>query len=314
MQSSYVFRQEEKSRFNLRFGFFVAIFLCLLLFWFSEKSPYRLFSLSPEELATLEALQPEPEDLVFRFLEAPEDAIEPEPDAPKSDVNRQAKALTPDPKRDLDPKSEGNTFELEQSAPQPVAQTRPGPQPEPEPKPLDQPEPVEKETQPPPIFSKDGPKPYRKPTEAEIAETKEQVARDMRQTAPPPSFGVYRDPRTYDNPEGGGADPLGFSIDTAGHDLGPYLKLLVQMVRSNWRIPGIVGLNADGIVVVSFDLHKDGRITNTQVIRQSEHEPLDISAYNAINTIHKAPPLPKHIDEDPIPIKFAFYYNVRPPR
>ncbi|MCB1053119.1 MAG: TonB family protein [Acidobacteria bacterium] len=319
MQSAYVFREEPKPKFGLRAGMLFALFLLLLTFWLAAKTPVYLFSLSPEELAALQAKEAEEQDMVFRFLDAPEDPEEPKPESVFSNANRQRKAPELAPELDRDPKSVGNTYELSQNPPPSPAQKEeiqlsPEEQEQP-PDPVAEakPEPAEEPKTNAPLFARDGPQPYRKPTESEIEASKKEAEATMKSNLFKPNLAPSRDPRAYDNPEGGGADRLGFSIDTAGHDLGPYLKLLVQLVRANWRIPGIATLNANGIVVVSFNLHKDGRITDTTIMRNSDYEPLDTSAFNAINTVYQAPPLPDNIKEESIPIKFAFYYNVRPP-
>lgn len=160
------------------------------------------------------------------------------------------------------------------------------------------------------------PKPYRPLSQKERAEITERAKRDMslqsqlsRQQAAAPSGG-----NRYHNPGGRATPNLGFSIDTAGHDLGPYLRILTQLVKSNWRVPTIAQFEVSGVTVVGFKLHKDGRITDAVVLVQSEHQPLDVSALNAITNTYKAPPLPDHIDEPWIPIKFAFYFNMRPAR
>ncbi|CAM2064563.1 TonB family protein [Sulfidibacter corallicola] len=159
------------------------------------------------------------------------------------------------------------------------------------------------------------PKPYRKLSKSELEDIREKAQEEWaRMSTQPsaPSTPTFSGGSRYHNPGGQVAPNLGFSVDTAGHDLGPYLKTLVQLVKGNWRVPTIAQFEVSGVTVVSFRLHKDGRLTDATVILQSEHEPLDVSALNAINSTYKAPPMPDHIDEPWIPIKFAFYFNMRP--
>ncbi|CAM2009763.1 energy transducer TonB family protein [Acanthopleuribacter pedis] len=259
---------------------------------------------------------------------------------------------TPEEEPDSDdPASTGNSFELEQAA-QPSPQSQPTPPtpaspnavaaatqpplPEPEPEPAqettaqeegrdeqenelpDEPVEVEGESE---AFDQGqvptapgAPKPYRPLSKQERQEIREKAKREMslqsalsrQQTATPAGGNRYHNPRGRSTPK------LGFSIDTAGHDLGPYLRTLTQLVRSNWRVPTIAQFEVSGVTVIGFKLHKDGRITDAVVLKQSEHQPLDVSALNAITNTYKAPPLPDHIDEPYIPIKFAFYFNMRP--
>lgn len=327
VQVPFEFRQEERPRFTLASATLWALLLLLLLTWLGDQTGFVLLPMAKPADQPPAAL--ENQELSFRFLESPEEAVEPTPDAAASDVNRSRAAGDNRAERDRDPTSQGSSFELSPPLEQADARALPSPPSEaqpPEAQPVEaQPsntasstmqvaeqsreENVEPSTLAE-LFSKDGPQPYRKPSAGELDAS--QQAASARLNAQAGAGGPRL--RSYDNPEGGGADRLGFSIDTAGHDLGPYLKLLVQLVRSNWRIPAVALIDTSGIVVVRFHLHKDGRITDTTLVRKSDYEPLDASSFNAITAVHKAPPLPSHIGEEWIPIHFSFYYNVRPPQ
>jgi len=62
---------------------------------------------------------------------------------------------------------------------------------------------------------------------------------------------------------------------------------------------------------ISFRIHQDGTITDVGVALSSRFEPLDVASLNAINNTNP-PPLPDHVDDEYVPIKFGFYYNLRP--
>jgi TonB family protein len=321
VQVPFEFRQEERPRFTLGSATLWAVLLLLLLTWLGDRAGTLLSLTKPSDQG---AAEPVSQELSFRFLESPEETVEPTPDAAASDVNRSRAASDDQAKRERDPASQGSTFDLAPPLNQATAgQTLPAQPGEAQPtnnaKSARQgAEQRRKENAAEPssladLFSKDGPQPYRKPSPGELDASQQAAAAHLSAQA---SAGAAGGPRlrSYDNPDGGGADRLGFSIDTAGHDLGPYLKLLVQLVRSNWRIPAVALIDTKGIVVVRFHLHRDGRITDTTLVRLSEYEPLDASSFNAITAVHKAPPLPSHITEEWIPIHFSFYYNVRPPQ
>lgn len=343
-----VFREEEKPKFNFRTAFFLSLLLLLLLFFIIRET--RPFALSAQELAMLaerkEALERE---LTFRFLDEPANVDENEDPEFLSDANRvkasQEKAeMEPE---NNDPISRGDTYELE-NAPVPAPVTQPTPpspavdQPEQQAQPqaaeasksepLENPNEVQDEPQevepseveapePSPLDPSKGnipidpgaPKPFRPLSKADREAAKERAAEELRRlqsqpTASVPPGGGQR----FDNPAGSPNERLGFSIDTGQHQLGPYLEVLKQLVKANWRVPSIARYEVSGIAVVSFNLHQDGLITDATITRSAEIEPLDTSSLNAIINVYKAPPLPQHIKEDKIPIRFAFYYNVRP--
>ena len=103
----------------------------------------------------------------------------------------------------------------------------------------------------------------------------------------------------------------GLSIETSRDDLGAYFKILRQLVKGNWRVPSIARFEVSGVSAVSFRIHKNGKISHVVLSDSSSHEPLDTSSMNAIiNT--SPPPLPDHVEEDWIPVRFGFYYNMRP--
>lgn len=316
-------REEDEPRFKLWQASMIAVVVLALLLLLVDRSRAFDVSLSPEELAELRAIQAEKErDLVFRFIEAPTEERKEDDAKYMSDADRviQSAELPEQEVDNEDPVSLGDSIELENQQPAPMlpnevaqtaqAETKPQ-QAEPEPE-SDEPQPLEEN--PDPVFQLvDGPKPYRPLTEKEVEQSKKAAESRIEREASRPSVASVPG-RRYDNPTGRQAPNVGFNIDTSGHDLGPYLKKLVELVKSNWRIPEIARLEASGVVVVYFELHQDGMVKATSVIQNSDFEPLDASSYNAIRNVYQAPPLPDHIEEPWIPIKFSFYYNVRPPR
>jgi TonB family protein len=68
-----------------------------------------------------------------------------------------------------------------------------------------------------------------------------------------------------------------------------------------------------GNVVLTFNVHKDGAITDLTVRRPSHIEAFTHSAYNALVSSNPTQPLP---EEYPAPEAFftvTFYYNEAPP-
>lgn len=329
--SPYLFREEEKPRFNLRVSTLLALLLLALFLLLTAKT--SVFRLSAEELRVMEEQKARLErEMVFRFMDAPEDPVENKDARFLSDADHLTKSQSSEktPDRNSDPFSRGNSLELEQSITPPTEyqarQKPPAPAPRP---PRESPretpaEPVEEiaETQKEreseldpvgnqPLFE-GGPKPYRKLTEAERLTVKEKAVREMNALQFSPNVPRSSSTRQYKNPEGSNAPLTGLSVETSRDDLGAYLRILRQLIKGNWRIPNIARYEARGVAVIYFKLRKDGMITDAYIVTSSSYEPLDTAALNAINNTHKAPPLPEHIEEEWLPMKFGFYYNVRP--
>ena len=123
----------------------------------------------------------------------------------------------------------------------------------------------------------------------------------------------YVQNQTFDNPQGG-QDTPGASIqfDTKGVEFGPWLRRFVARVRRSWFIPQ-AAYTMRGHVVIQFNIHRDGRITDVNVVKPSNIDSFNVAAYNAIVGASPVDPLPP---EYPSPTAFftvTFYYNEQPP-
>ncbi|PIE02874.1 MAG: hypothetical protein CSA81_05065 [Acidobacteria bacterium] len=341
---SYQFREIEPPSFTLKSGVTYALFLTLLLFLVLDQTNALEFRISTEELEQLKREQQElRRDMRFRFVESPEDEVKPKEDVPHSDATRIAKSMTNEemePENE-DPFSKGDTFELKQRndpSPEPssgpqtkmeeaVSQPLPLPavpmeKPQEQPKEIEEPEKDDRDMKEKKHVAKIGqlptwsgaPKPYQPPTKEDLEKAHNAAEKAMSKQTMYRNKHAEREMRQHDNLQGKAMPNIGFSVDTAGHDLGPYLKRFIELVRGNWRIPNIARLEASGVNTIEFKLHQNGSITEAHILTDSGFEALDISSLNAIVNTHPAPPLPAHIEEEWIPIKFGFYYNVRPPR
>ena len=229
------------------------------------------------------------------------EAKRPPPRSELSDINRQARAFerAENPTNRL-PFSHGNSAERVESLPEEHAR---GPQTE---TPLN--------TEPP------KPEP-----QEEIAQSLPPANAGLRQNAETSrtasgSLGGalrnlerYVQNQTFNNPQGGANDP-GSSIqfDTKGIEFGPWIRRFVAQVRRNWFIPQ-AAMNFHGRVVIQFNIHKDGRITDVDVVAPSPIAAFNRAAYNAIVGSNPTEPLPP---EYPDPMAFftvTFFYNERPP-
>ena len=245
----------------------------------------------------------EAEDRRFVFVQPRVDLESkvPPPRAELSDINRQARApeRVEKPTNPL-PYSRGDSVERTESAPEERARGV--------------------ETDVPP--NNDPPKP----------QPQEQIAKVL----PPAPTGFRRDPetsrpapgrlgdalrnleryvqnQTFNNPSGGANDPSStIQFDTKGVEFGPWIRRFVAQVRREWFIPH-AAMSFRGHVVIQFNIHRNGRITDVNVVQPSSIDAFNRAAYNAIIGSNPTEPLPP---EYPDPMAFftvTFFYNEQPP-
>ena len=284
---------------------FHAVILAVILF-----GPELTFlKTDPEEIEArqqeLQRMQREREQAARRFVfvepRVDFEAKQPPPRAELSDINRQSRSpeRAQKPTNPL-PFSRGETIERTESAPEERAR---GP-----------------ETETPP--NTEPPKP----------EPQEQIARNL----PQANAGLRREPdlsrpapgrlgdalrnleryvqnQTFNNPQGGANDPGStIQFDTKGVEFGPWVRRFVAQVRRNWFIPN-AAMNFRGHVVIQFNVHKNGRITDVRVVQPSSIDAFNHASYNAIVGSSPTEPLPP---EYPDPMAFftvTFFYNEQPP-
>ena len=110
-----------------------------------------------------------------------------------------------------------------------------------------------------------------------------------------------------------GIDPV-IQFDSKGVEFGPWLRRFVAQVRRNWFIPQ-AAMSMQGHVVVTFYVHKDGRITDVHGRsgrRRSTRSTL--SALNAILASNPTVPLPPEYPDDKAFFTVTFYFNEIPAR
>jgi TonB family protein len=266
-----------------------------------------LFAPSAEELQArqqeLERQQRERQDRTFVFVQPRVDlkALQPPDRGQLSDLDRKAQApqLAERPNNPL-PFAQGNSSEQIEAAEEARKQ---GPETR-----------LEPNTEPP------------KP------EPQEQLARVL----PPADTGLRRAPensrpapgalgdalrnlqryvqnQTFDNPQGGQNTPgASIQFDTKGVEFGPWLRRFVTRVRRAWFIPQ-AAYTMRGHVVIQFNIHRNGTITDVQVVQPSNIESFTIAAYNAIVGASPVDPLPPEYPSEQAFFTVTFYYNEQPP-
>jgi protein TonB len=101
----------------------------------------------------------------------------------------------------------------------------------------------------------------------------------------------------------------GVFFDTQGYDLGPWANRVIAMVRKNWIVPVAAELGLKGIVGISFQVDRSGKILNPKIISTSNVPSYDQAALQALMITDPFPPLPADFPRPLLPAVFRFYYN-----
>jgi TonB family protein len=125
----------------------------------------------------------------------------------------------------------------------------------------------------------------------------------------------YVGQEAWNNPQGGAPhqDMPSIQFDTKGVEFGPWLRRFVAQIRRNWFIP-YAAMTMKGHVVVTFNVHKDGRITDLQVMKPSSVSAFTNSAHNAIAASNPTVPLPPEYPDNRAFFTVTFYFNENPDR
>jgi len=124
----------------------------------------------------------------------------------------------------------------------------------------------------------------------------------------------YVEDERFDNPRGGGGTfGPAIQFDTMGVEFGPWIRRFVAQVKGNWEplIP-LAAWSLKGHVVITFNVHTNGAITDLSVIKPASIEAFNTAAYGALASSNPTLPLPS---EYPAPKAFftvTFFYNETP--
>ena len=117
---------------------------------------------------------------------------------------------------------------------------------------------------------------------------------------------------TLQNVQGNGDFGPSIQFDTKGVEFGPWLRRFVAQIRRNWFVP-YAAMSLHGHVVLVFNVHRDGSITDLQVMRPSDIDAFTSSAFNAIKSSNPTMPLPLEYPDDRAFFTVTFYFNENPP-
>ena len=229
--------------------------------------------------------------------------VPPPPRAELSDVDRRARSAerAPAPRNEM-PFSRGNTTERLDSTPDRNLPPAPAAAPEPAGR--------EAAPEPPPVTLPESTNGYRRPEVPERPQLRGSgtgvLADAIRNVQ------KYATSEKFNNLQGSGNqdDPF-ISFDSKGVEFGPWIARFVAQVRRNWFIP-MAAMSMHGRVVVTFNVHKDGRITDVTVAKPSGVEAFTLSARNAILASNPTVPLPAEYPDDKAFFTVTFFFNENP--
>ncbi len=101
-------------------------------------------------------------------------------------------------------------------------------------------------------------------------------------------------------------------FDSKGVDFGVWIRRFRAQIYRNWFIP-YAAMSMSGSVVLTFNVHKDGAVSDLAVQRPSVVDAFTNSAHNAMRGSNPTYPLPPEYPEDQAFFTVTFYFNQRPP-
>lgn len=116
----------------------------------------------------------------------------------------------------------------------------------------------------------------------------------------------------FENP-GGGTGQFGPAIqfDTKGVEFGPWIRRFIAQIKRNWFIP-YAAMSMKGHVVITFNVHKDGSITDLTVVGPCPVDAFNNAAFGALKSSDPTQPLPPEYPSEKAFFTVTFFYNEPP--
>jgi TonB family protein len=302
-----------------REGVLLSVIVHLILVILAITSPNWLASFNIQPARPQQVAQRQDDEKTrFVFVQPKLDlkALKPPERAEPSDMDRQAASPRPQPKPQTPlPYSQGNTRERVERSDQQIARGQ-GPTPDP----LSGQQTATPQPQAPEATDSQLRLPEAQ-SSLQVPSTQPPAPRSGalgRATAPGGSLGdalrnldryVQRD--QFSNAQGGGAFGPAIQFDTKGVEFGPWIRRFIAQVKRNWLIP-YAAMSMKGHVVVTFNVHKDGSITDLQVVGASPVDAFNNAAFGALASSNPTAPLPSEYPSDKAFFTVTFFYNEEP--
>ena len=101
-------------------------------------------------------------------------------------------------------------------------------------------------------------------------------------------------------------------FDTKGVEFGPWIRRFVAQIKRNWIVPYAIW-SMHGNVVITFNVHRNGALTDLTVAKPARVEGFTHSAANALRASNPTLALPPEYPDDHAFFTVTFYFNEFPP-
>ncbi|BDC48385.1 hypothetical protein F183_A07010 [Bryobacterales bacterium F-183] len=101
-----------------------------------------------------------------------------------------------------------------------------------------------------------------------------------------------------------GVGGVGVGSSTFGNLFGAYLQVVQQRISSKWKPPGLSG--AAPVVIISFQILRDGRVGDVRVVQSGGNSTYDLTAQRAVVEAGPFEPLPAAYKGGSATIEVAF--------
>ena len=91
-----------------------------------------------------------------------------------------------------------------------------------------------------------------------------------------------------------------------GNRFGAYADLVIQRVTEKWQTSGLAELNSAPMVIITFDILRDGSARNSRIAQTSGNRTLDYSALRAVMDAAPFPPLPPGYERNEANVELRF--------
>jgi len=92
-----------------------------------------------------------------------------------------------------------------------------------------------------------------------------------------------------------------------GTRFGAYADLVIKRVSDKWDTAGLGGLHTAPLVIVTFDIQRDGSVKNVQIVQRSGNTSLDYSTQRAVMDAAPFPPLPPGYERNEANVELRFH-------
>ena len=122
---------------------------------------------------------------------------------------------------------------------------------------------------------------------------------------------ALRNLQRYNQRGDGGEFAPEIQFDTKGVEFGPWVRRFIAQVKRSWFIPD-KAMSMKGHVVLTFNVHKDGTITDVEVRAPSGIDESNSAARGAVIAANPTQPLPPEYPAEKALFTVTFYYNEVP--